>query len=82
VLFVWIPYTIWYIYQALVERGVRREVERQFGSAAKAGKRKRQDPADDFDAERRRLRLFDDGKLFDKEADLLSTDKPKRELPF
>jgi hypothetical protein len=83
VLYIWIPYAIWYVYQALVERGVRREIEREYQrqiQLARAGRRfKREERyahlaglVDDREAF-----LADDGELWFEDED-----KPKRRLDF
>jgi hypothetical protein len=78
---IWLPYSLWFVYHALVERGIRREVERERQhqiQLVREGRRvKREDRyahlaglADDREAF-----LADDGELWFGDED-----KPKRRL--
>lgn len=70
-LVVWIPYALWYGYRALIERGIRREIERERQLMDAGIKPKRSD------------RLADQDRAEDEpwiEADPSLAGKPKRRL--
>ena len=84
-LIVWLPYSLWYLYRALVERGVQREIERerqhQLRLAREGAGIKREDRSTRlarFGGERTAF-LADDGERW-IEDELPLGDKPKRRL--
>jgi hypothetical protein len=86
-LLVWIPYVLWYVYRALVERGVRREIERerqhQLQLAREGGRVKRVDRFAHLTGleDDRGAFLSDDGELiYEDDLDINLTDKPKRRM--
>lgn len=86
-LLVWIPYTLWYVYRALVERGVRREIEREHQHQLQLARERGSVRHGDRFAHRVGLEdepgafLSDDGELiYEDDLDINLTDKPKRRM--